>query len=549
MELFIDNKKADTAPDSEITLSLTMGSITDPSLSRTGFTRTLRLPATPTNDAIFRHAADPHGRDRFNATSHIGRVEHEGCILIEGPLTLSRAERSPECASERTLKKMPISALTSTFSDIYDFDETQGFYEIHIIGAAKSWVAGAMSRSLSSLPIPAANTPAHTENTPAPTATSAASASNSSVVNTPESAAPLWSATLDAKTISSSWTSGLPNSPEILNNSETPETPEAPEAEVSETSETPEAEVSETPEIPETSEAEAPEIAEAKTPESEAPEAPEAETPEAEASETPKTAPTPVRFLPVSRRPIRRDHSSGRALPATKVLTSDDYHPFIHVATLLRAIFAAEGYRVESSLIEGSQSANPLNENSLTNSPKAETLLSENSRIESSQSENPQSENLQPNDPKAETLLIEGSQVESTQSETPQSENQPANNQQLKTPRVETPQLQPPHPNHQIFKELYLSGRYPTRDTSLARDEMDFLARRGTPTSATANSLGRVYADPYRIANTLGNIVTAPYTPENNPPTNPQNNPENPTTNPPNSPANPTPTPPTPPPP
>jgi hypothetical protein len=224
----------------------------------------MRLPATPVNDAVFAHATEIHARERFNAASHVGRVEHEGCVLIEGPLVLGRAERGAD----------------------------GGFYEVHIVGAAREWASDAATHSLSTLPLE-------------------------------------WSKRLSASTISSSWTDG-----------------------------------------------------------------------------------SPVRFLPVARERLRRDYSSGGVIPAARVLSSDDYHPFIHAATLLRSVFAAAGYRVVSDFVDG-----------------------------------------------------------------------------------------------EMFSSLYISGNYPTRDVSAAKADMDFLARRFAPGSATANSQGRVYADPYRASYTVGNIV------------------------------------------
>jgi hypothetical protein len=267
MELFIDNVAVDTDTASEMALSLSVGVVTDPRHGRAGYTRSLRLPATPNNDAVFGHAAQIHSRDRFNASAHTGRVEHEGCVLIEGPLTLTRAEQRPE----------------------------GGSYEVHIIGAAREWASHAAAHSLASLPMD-------------------------------------WSRTLSASSIAESWTE----------------------------------------------------------------------------------EDSPVRFLPVARETLSGDYSSGSVVPAVEVLSSDDYHPFIHAATLLRAIFADAGYRLESEFVEG-----------------------------------------------------------------------------------------------EIFSSLYMSGNYPTRDVSVAKANMDFLARRFAAGSAAANSQGRVYADPYRAAYTVGNIVDA----------------------------------------
>lgn len=261
MELFIDDQRVDTDSASEVSVSLSVSVVTDPRRSRAGYTRTVRLPATSANDAIFGHAGDIHAAAHFNKTSHTGRVEHEGCVLIEGPLTLSRAERG-------------------------------NFYEVHIIGATREWAAMASVYHLSTLPFD-------------------------------------WERSLTAATIADSWTDS-----------------------------------------------------------------------------------GPVRFLPVARQSGGGNYSSGGLVPSARILSTDDYHPFLHAGTLLRAIFAAAGYTVESDFVDG-----------------------------------------------------------------------------------------------EFFDKLYVSGNYPSRDVSNLKANMDFLARRSAPATCAANSLGRVYANPYRADFTVGNIV------------------------------------------
>jgi hypothetical protein len=264
MELYIDNTRADMDERTAVLISLSIATTTDPQKGRTGYTRSLRLPATALNHAIFGYADQIHARDRFNATAHIARLEVEGSILIEGPLYLSGCLRTAD----------------------------GGSYVVYIVGASKEWVAEATSTSLRSTAID-------------------------------------WSAILSGDSIAHSWTGD-----------------------------------------------------------------------------------TPVRFLPVLRENYRADHSMGGVIPAMKILSSDDYHPFIHAATLLRAIFARSGYTIESDFVDS-----------------------------------------------------------------------------------------------EMFGSLYISGNYPTRDVSTLKDNMDFLARRFASTSATANSTGRVYADPYRTGYTVGNLV------------------------------------------
>lgn len=54
---------------------------------------------------------------------------------------------------------------------------------------------------------------------------------------------------------------------------------------------------------------------------------------------------------------------------------------------------------------------------------------------------------------------------------------------------------------------LYISGRYPEKETSLLTDRMGFLAKRFATVSAVADRFGRVYADPLTPLNSVGNLV------------------------------------------
>ena len=124
------------------------------------------------------------------------------------------------------------------------------------------------------------------------------------------------------------------------------------------------------------------------------------------------TGDTPVRFFPVHRDEYPQRNNSEDLLPGERLLSTDDYLPFLHVATLAERIFEQTGYRVRSRFF-GSE----------------------------------------------------------------------------------------------FFRSLYLSGAYASRDTTVLAARMGFCARRLSEASATADHLGRVYADPNAIYSTVGNIV------------------------------------------
>ena len=58
-----------------------------------------------------------------------------------------------------------------------------------------------------------------------------------------------------------------------------------------------------------------------------------------------------VRFLPVFRGNSTPGYSNS-SLPVEKVMLSDDYHPFISIAEMIKAMFANSGYRVQSEFLD-----------------------------------------------------------------------------------------------------------------------------------------------------------------------------------------------------
>ena len=59
-----------------------------------------------------------------------------------------------------------------------------------------------------------------------------------------------------------------------------------------------------------------------------------------------------VRFLPVLRDTYEPTYSSVGLMPAEKILSTDDYHPFISVREILRAIFAESGYTLRGGFTD-----------------------------------------------------------------------------------------------------------------------------------------------------------------------------------------------------
>lgn len=59
-----------------------------------------------------------------------------------------------------------------------------------------------------------------------------------------------------------------------------------------------------------------------------------------------------VRFLPLSYDDYRPTYSSESLTPCQQILSTDDYHPFLHLHTLIETIFTQCGYHVESRFME-----------------------------------------------------------------------------------------------------------------------------------------------------------------------------------------------------
>ena len=59
-----------------------------------------------------------------------------------------------------------------------------------------------------------------------------------------------------------------------------------------------------------------------------------------------------VRFLPVYRDNYLSRYSDQSVIPAERVMLTDDYHPFISISEMVRAMFAGTGYTLHSNLLD-----------------------------------------------------------------------------------------------------------------------------------------------------------------------------------------------------
>lgn len=61
---------------------------------------------------------------------------------------------------------------------------------------------------------------------------------------------------------------------------------------------------------------------------------------------------SPVRFLPIRYDDYQTDYAEGSVMPVERILSTDDYHPFLHAATLVRKIVEQQGYTLRSAFVE-----------------------------------------------------------------------------------------------------------------------------------------------------------------------------------------------------
>lgn len=121
---------------------------------------------------------------------------------------------------------------------------------------------------------------------------------------------------------------------------------------------------------------------------------------------------SPVKFFPIHRDSYEEQSSATDLLTEQRIHSIDDYHPFLHIETLVRRIFDEAGYTIDSRFFEG-----------------------------------------------------------------------------------------------ELFRSLYLSGAYSSMRPTTVANHIGFLAGRLHAATATADPLGRVYANPHSSAHSVGNLV------------------------------------------
>lgn len=113
IKLFIDNRQADIDAASEVSISLSVASLTSPWLGRAGYSKSIFIPATPLNRMLMGDCEQPLTSTMFNHSLHTARVEARGCVIIEGTVFLTASKLGSD-----------------------------GYYRFHIVGNSREWIKG-----------------------------------------------------------------------------------------------------------------------------------------------------------------------------------------------------------------------------------------------------------------------------------------------------------------------------------------------------------------------------------------------------------------------
>lgn len=114
IELYIDGQRADIDQRADISVSLSISSLTATDLGRASYSKSVTIPRTPLNMRLMGDCDHPHSASLFNRQLHSARIEADGCVIIEGIMMLTSSTLGPA-----------------------------GCYKFNIIGQAKEWALSA----------------------------------------------------------------------------------------------------------------------------------------------------------------------------------------------------------------------------------------------------------------------------------------------------------------------------------------------------------------------------------------------------------------------
>ncbi|WP_462377300.1 hypothetical protein, partial [Rikenella microfusus] len=90
IDLYIDGKCLDTDQQTDAAITLSIGSVEDPSQSLTAFSKSIEVPATARNKEIMQFADQLHGVEQFNNAKHPARLEAGGVAVMTGTAQITK---------------------------------------------------------------------------------------------------------------------------------------------------------------------------------------------------------------------------------------------------------------------------------------------------------------------------------------------------------------------------------------------------------------------------------------------------------------------------
>ncbi|MFQ9502770.1 MAG: hypothetical protein ACLR1G_00940 [Alistipes indistinctus] len=90
IDLYIDGKRLDTDQQTDAAITLSIGSVEDPSQSLTAFSKSIEVPATARNKEIMQFADQLHGVEQFNNAKHPARLEAGGVVVMTGTAQITK---------------------------------------------------------------------------------------------------------------------------------------------------------------------------------------------------------------------------------------------------------------------------------------------------------------------------------------------------------------------------------------------------------------------------------------------------------------------------
>lgn len=92
--IYLDGQALDTAQDTSIGLTVSVTNVTEVGSTKGAYTKSIKIPATQHNRALFGYADEILSAEAFNNADHTARIEQDGVELVAGKAYLDSVELS-----------------------------------------------------------------------------------------------------------------------------------------------------------------------------------------------------------------------------------------------------------------------------------------------------------------------------------------------------------------------------------------------------------------------------------------------------------------------